>query len=854
MTFIPNEITKEHVLEAIDKIETEQLQLRPSTRWDVNIHGKAYPPKEVMRYAHLALTGEARWDVSGGSATNKFLEKMGFEITNKKGQSDPIPELIARYKARILQSNLEDELYKWKLLGEYGGRPNLDAPDFTSEIKSLRYGNLPYQMAGAVMKHLAEERPEPYRAALKGLFDESRPLPDRIISFQSEVLRVYRELQPTQSAHHDERTISILLTFKFPGRYTFYKDGFYRKYCQLIGVESAKVGEKYVHYLQLVDDMINDYLLEDDELLAFVNSRLPENAFRDDEHRILAQDILYQMLDKKTESEDEQALPTSKIWFVCQGDTFTPDVGQSYLFAPYRGARGELFHWNNVRELKPGDVVFNYASSAIRGISITKQAHAEEDGTKVDIDFFPLEPPIKYDSSLGQKLRAVTGQHGPIASDFRTKQGYLFEFNREGAQVLEAEYGKRFPEPIREILDLDAVVVVKNPPMSDSAALNQILYGPPGTGKTYRTVDKAIGVIDGSSSDDHQENKKRFDELRKQGQIEFVTFHQNYSYEDFMIGIRPDVSYEKLRFQDQKGIFYQIARRARENYEQSQAGKGRKRSFDEVLSELLAPLDKGESVPIKMASGISFEITDVSERSIGFTKHSGGHDHTLSISTLREIVDQTRESLPAGLTSYYVPLANRIRSMRETGEPAEQEKKFVLIIDEINRANISRVFGELITLLENDKRLGAENELRVTLPNGEKDFGIPPNLYLLGTMNTADKSIALVDVALRRRFEFVGFYPKPEILVDDVARKLLVQVNAKIFGKRSADYLIGHAYFMTGSPIESVLKHKVIPLLLEYFSGKAEIIEDIFKDTDWSVNYNPATYEWDVSKNDGTVV
>lgn len=151
-------------------------------------------------------------------------------------------------------------------------------------------------------------------------------------------------------------------------------------------------------------------------------------------------------------------------------------------------------------------------------------------------------------------------------------------------------------------------------------------------------------------------------------------------------------------------------------------------------------------------------------------------------------------------------------------------------------------------MLEDDKRLGEENELKITLPNGEKEFGVPPNLYLIGTMNTADKSIALVDIALRRRFEFIGYYPLYEGY-DINAIELLKQINDAIFNeKKSADYLIGHAYFMNGKSIQSILLNKVIPLLMEYFSGKTEIVSRIFNDTIYNVNYDIVNYSWNITQ------
>ena len=408
-------------------------------------------------------------------------------------------------------------------------------------------------------------------------------------------------------------------------------------------------------------------------------------------------------------------------------------------------------------------------------------------------------------------------------------------------------------------------------------ALNQILFGPPGTGKTYHSIDKAVAIAIGSSSD-RIFNKMRFDDLRKQGQIEFVTFHQNYSYEDFVIGIRPNVSEvtNDLSFRKHYGIFYEIAKRARENYENSlKDGQTISREnwvnekFEEFKEYIDAEIEKNGKYALKNNVSIYsveddvFIYTGEKENGERWKNQRIGMHYNALINIYLANVESRKDikalenvpSLEKEHATYSFELIEKFRdflikkghTFQATTIKREPLKNFVLIIDEINRANISKVFGELITLLEDDKRLGADNELKITLPNGEKEFGVPPNLYLIGTMNTADKSIALIDIALRRRFEFVGFYPAYETLSKE-ASSLLQKINEEIYElKKTSDYLIGHAYFMKGQAIETTLRNKVVPLLMEYFPGKTKTVSDIFNGTDWKVEYDTTKFDWIIS-------
>ena len=474
-------------------------------------------------------------------------------------------------------------------------------------------------------------------------------------------------------------------------------------------------------------------------------------------------------------------------------------------------------------------------------------------------------------------------------------------------------YGAYYMNPPAVI---DPTVIGDDPDIESDVqldiGLNTILYGPPGTGKTYQTVIYAVAIIENKPLDAVKQEKysevyARYQDYKKQKRIAFTTFHQSYSYEEFIEGIRPVVSEESdaessgnIQYQTQPGIFKEFCKLAEAPvmspevqsdlpihsaanvWKVSLYGTGENEvraecmannhirigwdmygkditdqmDFDAggkvVLNTFLNRVQIGDIVlscysattidaigivtgeyewhdeykEMKRVRNVKWLVKGIRENIVEL---NGGN--TMTLSSVYRLSNITPDNV-ADLVEKYHPSKNTI---------IREKENYVFIIDEINRGNISKIFGELITLIEPAKRDGRPEGIRAILPYSRTLFGVPDNVYLLGTMNTADRSITTLDTALRRRFQFREMLPDPQVLsgvcVEDVSvSEMLTRMNRRIAALYDREHTIGHAYFIplvkdpTIERLAGIFKNSIIPLLQEYFYDDYEKIRLVLGD------------------------
>ncbi|MGN7818911.1 McrB family protein [Chitinophaga sp. 22536] len=636
-----DKITREHVLAAVDKIERENITLQPSTKFDVVINGKAYPPKEIMRYANLMANKTMDWPNSGGEPTNKYLEKFGFEIQPKEQDN-----------AGNTTNRLTNTVIK---LGCNWGK---GAPSFYKMIRERKI---------AICADDLLYQPN-----------------DLILVTQGQTVfalaRILKYPQPVTS--------NLALAADFNKYKIDYEE--WVKYASAEWYELSKEerfsynlqqGRCYVHLPEIKNRAI-----------AIWNNRFTNKSIKTMNIHIglCINTILYG----------------------------PPGTGKTYNLNRYKE---DFFTDKGIT--KSSDEVLRENVNAYPFWQILAAVMSTLN-KPVSVSELLSNPVVK--AKLNPEARA------PRSTIWRILQSYADSNSTE----LNAKYKGSFELFQKDKDSRWGIMPNKNEVLADiSQELMDIVVHP-----------------------EQQPTQNVADKLR----YHFITFHQKYSYEDFIEGIKPMLKNEEveelsgdLQFELKKGIFYNSCLEA-----------------------------------LKLAGYESFEAC---------------HNDTPD---------------------------NRIEKFEKArNNPAKQ---FALFIDEINRANISAVFGELITLLEEDKRTGVTNEdgklteMWIKLPYSHEMFSVPSNLYVIGTMNTADRSIALLDIALRRRFEFKALYP--EYHEGAWWSSVLQTLNDAIYEKkRNADFFIGHAFFINKEESDktNIFNNKIIPLLNEYFQNNAESVKHI---------------------------
>ena len=541
---------------------------------------------------------------------------------------------------------------------------------------------------------------------------------------------------------------------------------------------------------------------------------------------------------------------------------------------------------------------------------------------------------LKNYSNLGTCLVKATGRKAP--EEYCIPKYWPILFTRKTiTENGQEHFCYKLREPVQTAIRLleKNGFFTKEKASMNQVKLNTILYGPPGTGKTYYSVIYAVAICEGKLVEEvENENYKdilaRYREYMSEGRIAFTTFHQSYGYEEFIEGIRPVLSEKaqsnknELKYILHDGIFKKLCKSAQKAKEgiipydentkvwlvwldestKEQCFQDNVIKFkdsgdefgDEARLNLLKQIKKGDLVlsyigidgkcdnfGIVQDSSPSFEYSeDENGYWVRKTEWNNNVDFFIVESILGTKAFARRKGIDKIVGLSIEDIIDLIESslketpLRPAKEecPDDQNNSYVLIIDEINRGNISKILGELITLIEETKREGAEEAIEAVLPYSGQTFSVPNNVYIIGTMNTADRSIALMDTALRRRFSFVEMMPNTKVLEDigignvvingvslNIARMLNV-INERIEYLYDREHTIGHAFFrkLADAPsietLSMVFEENIIPLLQEYFYEDYEKIQlvlgDNGKEDEYKFILDKAVNERDVFNGD----
>ena len=733
--------------------------------------------------------------------------------------NEKIQALISNY-IRFLQEKPSnpDEVYKWRAIEHFEQHWDINAPDFYEMFKEAfrKKDNLVDYRPFGILEALGENYPTKLKELLGIVYgaDDFYTKLGKCRTFTENVIDDLKEKSNTNfSTKIDERTLSFLLTLKFPNEYTFYKRDIYTKLCEYLGEVSRKE-RKYEHFIELLTEITTYF--NNPELKQLTSNFIPQGF---DEPLLLAQDIVYQNMTTSSEKAFRNVLDKipkhwASVFFYKLGNIIEDlalEDTENQVFSVRLDEKSLRYHIGKriCLSVSPKEFLF----IAGREVDIPKLRREEFERPNNAFLYYQGTP--QHIETYYPDIKNAVKEE--IALDKETyPKSYDNSYFRE--YVFEKKYKKEF-ETIESNMTNQAI----KPTIIDLLHYKHqiILQGPPGTGKTReakRIAKQLLGLNDNDSLEGNE-------------QFKLIQFHPSYSYEDFVRGIvaKPNETGEGIVYTAENKVLAKFAEKALKAFQEPIKWE----NFRDFLEK-----EKKEGREVYFDEGKELKYNFIQNNEL---RYLSGRNHNLAGIPIEEFcqrnLDDKFDSFYKNyhkwgwkfITDYFIKWANDFK----------RKKSYFLVIDEINRANLSTVLGELIYALE----YRGEFVESMYAIDDDNSFTLPPNLYIIGTMNTADRSVGHIDYAIRRRFAFVNVLPKE---LEGNFDKNLFKAVSKLFIENYDEYInntdtklkraktlspefkpedvwLGQSYFIQKKysdgkdvPMSIRWEYEIKPILLEY--------------------------------------
>lgn len=733
--------------------------------------------------------------------------------------NEKIQALISNY-IRFLQEKPSnpDEVYKWQAIEHFEQHWDINAPDFYEMFKEAfrKKDNLVDYRPFGILEALGENYPTKLKELLGIVYGADNFYTKLGIcrTFTENVIDDLREKSNTNfSTKIDERTLSFLLTLKFPNEYTFYKRDIYTKLCEYLGEVSRKE-RKYEHFIELLTEITTYF--NNPELKQLTSNFIPQGF---DEPLLLAQDIVYQNMTISSEKAFRNVLDKipkhwASVFFYKLGNIIEDlalEDTENQVFSVRLDEKSLRYHIGKriCLSVSPKEFLF------ITGREVDIPKLRREEFERPNNAFLYYQGTPQHIETYYPDIKNAVKEE--IALDKETyPKSYDNSYFRE--YVFEKKYKKEF-ETIESNMTNQAI----KPTIIDLLHYKHqiILQGPPGTGKT-REAKRIAKQLLGLNNNDSLEGN---------GQFKLIQFHPSYSYEDFVRGIvaKPNEEGDGIVYTAENKVLVEFAEKALKAFQEPIKWE----NFRDFLEK-----EKEEGREVYFDEGKELKYNFIQNNEL---RYLSGRNHNLAGIPIEEFcqrnLDDKFDSFYKNyhkwgwkfITDYFIKWANDFK----------RKKSYFLVIDEINRANLSTVLGELIYALE----YRGESVESMYAIDDDNSFTLPPNLYIIGTMNTADRSVGHIDYAIRRRFAFVNVLPKE---LEGNFDKNLFKAVSKLFIENYDEYInntdtelkraktlspefkpedvwLGQSYFIQKKysdgkdvPMSIRWEYEIKPILLEY--------------------------------------